>query len=67
MTQLKITKEATRKPQKKRKLCPFSGTNKVIDYKDVKTLTRYVSERGKLYRLEFLRYREKTTRAFKSN
>ncbi len=49
MTQLKITKEAVRKPfQKKRKSCPFSGSKTKIDYKDVKTLTRFVSERGKI-------------------
>jgi small subunit ribosomal protein S18 len=50
MTQLKITKEAVRRPfQKKRKSCPFSDPNTPeIDYKDLKVLTRYVSERGKI-------------------
>ena len=49
MTQLKITKEAVRKPfQKKRKSCPFSGSKSKIDYKDVKTLSKFVSERGKI-------------------
>ena len=49
MTQLRITKEAVRKPfQKKRKSCPFSGSKSKIDYKDIKTLTRFVSERGKI-------------------
>ena len=49
MTQLKITKEAVRKPfQKKRKSCPFSGTKSKIDYKDIKTLSKFVSERGKI-------------------
>ena len=49
MTQLKITKEAVRRPfQKKRKSCPFSGSKSKIDYKDIKTLTRFVSERGKI-------------------
>ena len=49
MTQLKITKEAVRKPfQKKRKSCPFSGSKSKIDYKDIKTLSKYVSERGKI-------------------
>jgi len=49
MTQLKITKEAVRKPfQKKRKSCPFSGSKTKIDYKDIKTLTKFVSERGKI-------------------
>ncbi len=49
MTQLRITKEAVRKPfQKKRKSCPFSGSKSKIDYKDLKTLTKFVSERGKI-------------------
>ena len=49
MTQLKITKEAVRKPfQKKRKSCPFSGSKYKIDYKDIKTLNKFVSERGKI-------------------
>ena len=35
--------------QKKRKSCPFSAPNTPeIDYKDLKVLTRYVSERGKI-------------------
>jgi small subunit ribosomal protein S18 len=34
---------------RRRKTCPFSGTNApAIDYKDVKLLQRYVSERGKI-------------------
>ena len=49
MTQLKITKEAVRRPfQKKRKSCPFSGSKSKIDYKDIKTLAKFVSERGKI-------------------
>ena len=49
MTQLRITKEAVRRPfQKKRKSCPFSGSKTKIDYKDIKTLTKFVSERGKI-------------------
>jgi small subunit ribosomal protein S18 len=49
MTQLRITKEAVRKPfQKKRKSCPFSGNKNKIDYKDIKTLTKFISERGKI-------------------
>ena len=50
MTQLKITRQAVRKPyQKRRKSCPFSGPeSKIIDYKDVKTLSKFVSERGKI-------------------
>ena len=49
MTQLRITKESVRRPfQKKRKSCPFSGSKSKIDYKDIKTLTKFVSERGKI-------------------
>ena len=49
MTQLRITKEAVRKPfQKKRKSCPFSGSKSKIDYKDIKTLSKFISERGKI-------------------
>jgi small subunit ribosomal protein S18 len=34
---------------RRRKVCPFSGANSPkIDYKDVKLLQRYVSERGKI-------------------
>jgi small subunit ribosomal protein S18 len=34
---------------RRRKSCPFSGPNApAIDYKDVKTLGRYTSERGKI-------------------
>jgi small subunit ribosomal protein S18 len=34
---------------RRRKSCPFSGPNAPkIDYKDTRTLTRYVSERGKI-------------------
>jgi len=34
---------------RRRKSCPFSGPNApVIDYKDVKLLSRYISERGKI-------------------
>jgi small subunit ribosomal protein S18 len=33
---------------RRRKTCPFKGKDNVIDYKDVKTLTRFVSERGKM-------------------
>lgn len=35
--------------QRRRKSCPFTGPNAPkIDYKDVKTLQRYISERGKI-------------------
>ena len=34
---------------RRRKTCPFTGANAPkIDYKDVKLLQRYVSERGKI-------------------
>ena len=34
---------------RRRKSCPFTGSNAPkIDYKDVRTLQRYVSERGKI-------------------
>ena len=40
----------TRRPFfRRRKTCPFSGANAPkIDYKDVKLLQRYLSERGKI-------------------
>ncbi len=39
-----------RKPfGRRRKVCPFSGDQgKTIDYKDVKLLQRYLTERGKI-------------------
>jgi len=34
---------------RRRKTCPFSGANPMsIDYKDVRTLSKFVSERGKI-------------------
>ena len=34
---------------RRRKSCPFSGDNAPkIDYKDIRTLQRYLSERGKI-------------------
>jgi small subunit ribosomal protein S18 len=40
----------TRRPFfRRRKTCPFQGANAPkIDYKDVKLLQRYISERGKI-------------------
>ena len=40
----------TRRPFfRRRKTCPFTGTNAPkIDYKDVKLLQRYISEKGKI-------------------
>ena len=42
--------QAARRPFfRRRKSCPFSGDNAPkIDYKDVRLLQRYVSERGKI-------------------
>ncbi len=48
---VEITSSApTRRPfHRRRKTCPFSGANApVIDYKDVRLLQRYISERGKI-------------------
>ena len=40
---------ATKQTVFKRKACPFSGENAPkIDYKDVKLLSRYISEKGKI-------------------
>lgn len=41
---------ATKRPFfRRRKTCPFSGPNApAIDWKDVRTLSRYISERGKI-------------------
>ena len=40
----------TRRPfYRRRKTCPFTGDNApVIDYKDVRLLQRFISERGKI-------------------
>ena len=45
-----LTTTQTRRPfQRRRKTCPFSGPNAPkIDYKDVRLLQRYISERGKI-------------------
>jgi small subunit ribosomal protein S18 len=47
---MSFSQSAARRPFfRRRKTCPFSGANApVIDYKDVKLLQRYVSERGKI-------------------
>ncbi|ADP70215.1 ribosomal protein S18 [Rhodomicrobium vannielii ATCC 17100] len=44
------TSGGARRPfYRRRKTCPFSGENApVIDYKDVRLLQRFVSERGKI-------------------
>jgi small subunit ribosomal protein S18 len=45
-----ITAAAARRPfHRRRKTCPFSGDKAPrIDYKDMRLLSRYVSERGKI-------------------
>ncbi len=45
-----LTTQHTRRPfQRRRKTCPFSGNGAPkIDYKDVRLLQRYISERGKI-------------------
>jgi small subunit ribosomal protein S18 len=47
---LSISRPAVRRPfTRRRKSCPFSGKNAPqIDYKDVKLLQRFISERGKI-------------------
>ena len=43
---------------RRRKSCPFSGPNApTIDYKDVRLLQRFISERGKSSRVGSPRYR----------
>ncbi|KAA6206651.1 MAG: 30S ribosomal protein S18 [Candidatus Tokpelaia sp.] len=45
-----VTQMPVRRPfSRRRKTCPFSGSDAPkIDYKDVKLLQRYISERGKI-------------------
>jgi small subunit ribosomal protein S18 len=45
-----IAQLPTRRPFfRRRKTCPFSGDNGLkIDYKDVRLMQRYISERGKI-------------------
>jgi small subunit ribosomal protein S18 len=47
---LSISRPAVRRPfMRRRKSCPFSGKHAPqIDYKDIKLLQRFVSERGKI-------------------
>ncbi len=47
---IRISQLPVRRPfYRRRKTCPFSGRNAIkIDYKDVKTLGRFISERGKI-------------------
>ena len=50
MNDLSFNNDSSKKPFfKRKKSCPFSGPNApAIDYKDVKLLSRYVTERGKI-------------------
>jgi small subunit ribosomal protein S18 len=45
-----INQIPTRRPfSRRRKTCPFSGQNSPkLDYKDIRLLQRYISERGKI-------------------
>jgi small subunit ribosomal protein S18 len=45
-----VSAAPARRPfNRRRKTCPFSGANAPrIDYKDVRLLQRYISERGKI-------------------
>ncbi len=45
-----VSSAPARRPfHRRRKTCPFSGANAPkIDYKDIKLLQRYISERGKI-------------------
>ncbi len=47
---LRISQMPIRRPfHRRRKTCPFTGRNApAIDYKDVKLLQRFTSERGKI-------------------
>jgi small subunit ribosomal protein S18 len=50
MNDFSFKNDSSKKPFfKRKKSCPFSGPNApAIDYKDVKLLSRYVTERGKI-------------------
>jgi small subunit ribosomal protein S18 len=50
MAEIATSGGGARRPfQRRRKTCPFSGAAAPkIDYKDVKLLQRYISERGKI-------------------
>jgi len=47
---MQATSGGARRPfYRRRKTCPFTGDNApVIDYKDVRLLQRFISERGKI-------------------
>ena len=45
----RVSSQAKKTMFKRRRTCPFSGKDAVqIDFKDVKTLQRYVTERGRI-------------------
>jgi small subunit ribosomal protein S18 len=50
MTGVTVTRAGAGRPRfRRRKSCPFSAPNAPkIDYKDIRLLTRYTSERGKM-------------------
>ena len=50
MKEIRISQLPLRRPfHRRRKTCPFTGpTAPTIDYKDVKLLQRFISERGKM-------------------
>ena len=49
---------------RRRKTCPFSGANAPkIDYKDVRLLQRYISERGKIIPSRITAVSQKNQRA----
>ena len=50
MNDLNFKNDSSKRPFfKRKKTCPLSGPNApVIDYKDVKLISRYVTERGKI-------------------
>ncbi|VAX04334.1 SSU ribosomal protein S18p @ SSU ribosomal protein S18p, zinc-independent [hydrothermal vent metagenome] len=50
MAEQRSDSDNTRRPFfRRRKTCPFSGANaQIIDYKDVRLLTKFISERGKI-------------------
>ena len=48
--EIDINQIPTRRPfSRRRKTCPFSGADAPkLDYKDIRLLSRYISERGKI-------------------
>jgi small subunit ribosomal protein S18 len=50
VSKVNISNLPSRRPfSRRRKVCPFSGEGSpAIDYKDVKLLQRYISEKGKI-------------------